>query len=312
MSNLDSAIEHARILLNNLLEMKNNMHPVPVSEEANKLVLLGDESDNNNPEFSFIQPPIPKPPCRLLLVGSSNCGKTNAVLNLITRFWIYPNSDTSIFDEVYILTPTALSDPKLRVLAYHPDLKNKVYLTDTLDIDLIDSLLARKAEDLENKQLPNTLVFIDGFCADKRNAMSPSIVNLFFRGRHSNISVVINSQYYFNVPPSVRTNASGVMIFRLKRNNAELALIRNELSTPKIHDELFDEVLHKAQAGEMWNFLFIDNNTQKFYRNFSVEYALEGDDHQPLPPVPETAEAKDDDLDEEIKKQITKKKDAKE
>jgi hypothetical protein len=276
--------------------------------ESNKIVLLGDEEDVSNPEFSFIQPPFPKPPCRLILIGSSNCGKTNTVLNLLTRFWIYPNSDQSIFDEIFIMTPTALSDPKLRILAKHPDLRNKVFLTDKLEIDLIDELLARNPTNFEDGKLPNTLVFIDDFTADKRNSMNPSIVNLFFRGRHENISVIINSQYYFNIPPNVRTNASGIMIFRLKRN-AELALIRNELSTPKIHDETFDEILHRAQEGENWNFLFIDNMTQKFYRNFSKEYDIESPSVTTIPeekkelPIPE-GNGEGDDIDQEIKRQM--------
>ena len=254
--------------------------------EPNKIVILGDEDDvNSSNEFNFIPYPVPKPPCRLLLVGSSQCGKTNVALNLITRFWIYPNSDESIFDEIYIFTPTALSDPKLKVLAKHPDLVNKVYLSDKLETDLIDELLARKPDDFENKMMPRTLVFVDDFAGNKKNTMSPSVVNLFFRGRHENISTIISSQYYFNVTTSVRTNTSGILIFRLKRN-AELALIRNELSTPKIHDELFDEILHKAQEGESWNFLFIDNMTQKFYRNFSKEYDVE----VPMKPIPEVEE----------------------
>ena len=126
--------------------------------------------------------------------------------------------------------------------------------------------------------------------------------------RSVNISTIISSQYYFNVTTSVRTNTSGILIFRLKRN-AELALIRNELSTPKIHDELFDEILHKAQEGESWNFLFVDNMTQKFYRNFSKEYDVQ----LPMKPIPETEEKEEkkeereskDDIDQEIERQVT-------
>ena len=282
--------------------------------EPNKIVLLGDESDSRNPEFSFITVPIPRPPFRLLLIGSSQCGKTNVVLNLITRFLIYPNSDESIFDEIYIFTPTALSDPKLKILAKHPDLVNKVYLSDKLETDLIDELLARNPSDFEGGILPHTLVFIDDFTAEKKNTMHPSVVNLFFRGRHENISTIICSQYFFNVPPSVRTNTSGILIFRLKRN-AELALIRNELSTPKIHDEIFDEILHRAQEGETWNFLFIDNMTQKFYRNFSKEYDVEMPMNSAeylkyqIPeekPIRAMESIDPDDIDQEIERQVEK------
>ena len=128
--------------------------------EPNKIVLLGDESDSRNPEFSLVIVPIPRPPFSLLLIGSSQCGKTNVVLNLITRFLIYPNSDESIFDEIYIFTPTALSDPKLKILAKHPDLVNKVYLSDKLEIDLIDELLARNPSDFEGGILPHTYIYI--------------------------------------------------------------------------------------------------------------------------------------------------------
>ena len=40
-------------------------------------------------EFNFLPKPLPRPnPCRILVVGNSSSGKTNLIMNLITRFWL--------------------------------------------------------------------------------------------------------------------------------------------------------------------------------------------------------------------------------
>ena len=60
----------------------------------------------------------------------------------------------------------------------------------------------------------------------------------------------------------------------------------------------------KHKKARRWNFLFIDNMTQRFYRNFSKEYDVE----LPLKPIPEVEEKKEKheakyDIDQEIERQ---------
>ena len=97
----------------------------------------------------------------------------------------------------------------------------------------------------------------------------PTVIHLYTRGRHSNITVIINSQYYYYVPTPIRANLSGIMIYRLM-SNRELTLIKYELSTPKIHDEIFDEAYNEATKEEH-SFLYINIAKQKFYQNFEYE-----------------------------------------
>ena len=54
--------------------------------------------------FPFVPFPVPKPNSRLLLVGSSNTGKTTFCANLLTKFWVSPETNKSVFDVTLICT----------------------------------------------------------------------------------------------------------------------------------------------------------------------------------------------------------------
>ena len=74
---------------------------------------------------------------------------------------MYPRTEQSVFDELYILTPTSKQDPIfIEVIGSHPDLSNKTELTDILDTDLLEELLNRQNDG------KNIAVFLDEFAAE--------------------------------------------------------------------------------------------------------------------------------------------------
>jgi GTPase SAR1 family protein len=262
-------------------------------EELKVTALIDTKEDH---QFDFLPPPLPHIPARILAIGSSASGKTNLIMSLITKFWLYPNSE-SIFDEIYVLTPTARQDPIFKLFATNPNFNRKTFLTDILDLDLINELLNRNPD---GRQI---CVFLDDFGAtinQRKNDISKVIYDLYFRGRHNSISSVINSQYFFTIPAPVRTNATALFLFNLKRAN-ELQLLRNELSTSKIKGELFDEVFEKAHK-DRYDFLYINTQTGKFYRNFETEFVGVEDDKPEEKKEEKDIEEKQ--IDEEIKKEI--------
>ena len=85
-------------------------------------------------EFNFLLKPLPRPnPCRILVVGNTSSGKTNLIMNMITRFWL-DNDGESIFDEIYVFAPSILQD---RAFSPLNDFKDIVYANNSLDTELI-------------------------------------------------------------------------------------------------------------------------------------------------------------------------------
>ena len=70
-------------------------------------------------------------------------------------------------------------------------------------------------------------------------------------------------------------------------SNRELSLIKYELSTPKIHDDLFDEVYDEATKEEH-SFLYMNLAKQKFYQNFEYELTTEEEKSPPNSDVSHT------------------------
>ena len=62
------------------------------------------------------------------------------------------------------------------------------------------------------------------------------------------------------------------MIFRLTRAS-EISLLRMQLSTPRIRDEKFDDVLREAHRESKYDFLFFDVQRQRYYQSFKYELA---------------------------------------
>ena len=147
---------------------------------------------------------IPDHPFRILIVGGSGSGKTNAVLNLI-------NNQPDI-DKIYLYAKVTheaknqyLINKREKVgLDHFKDPKAFIkYSNDMQDV-------YKNIEDYNpNKKRKVLKVFDDiiaGIINNKR--LNPIVTELFIRGRKLDISIVFIIQSYFKVPKDVRLNST--------------------------------------------------------------------------------------------------------
>ena len=64
------------------------------------------------PTADIVDPRLPQPPFRWGVVGSSGSGKSVLLSNLLSQADLY----RSVFDRIYVFSPTAKSDPAWTVL----------------------------------------------------------------------------------------------------------------------------------------------------------------------------------------------------
>ena len=94
-------------------------------------------------KFEGLSEPMPKPPFRLCVVDfATGGGRTNAIMNLVMRFWLYKD-ETSIFDGIFIFSPTIHQDPAFSVIINDPVFEQIVAMDSQLRVDIIDKLLTR-------------------------------------------------------------------------------------------------------------------------------------------------------------------------
>ena len=182
-----------------------------------------DECTNENKtEHNSKWPYIPDHPYRILIVGGSGSGKTNALLNLI-------NNQPDI-DKIYLYA----KDPYEAKYQYLTNKREKVELNHYDDPkafmeysnDMQD--VYKNIEDYNPRKNRKVLIVFDDMIADMINnkKLDPIVTELFIRGRKINISIVFINQSYFKVPEDVRLNSTHCFIMKIpnKRELYQIAL----------------------------------------------------------------------------------------
>ena len=180
-----------------------------------------DEYGNENKiEHNSNWPYIPDHPYRILIVGGSGSGKTNALLNLI-------NNQPDI-DKIYLHA----KDPLEAKYQYLINKREKVGLDHFDDpktfmeysIDMQD--VGKNVEDYNLGKKRKILIVFDDMIAHMINnkKLNPIVNELFIRGRKLNISIVFIIRSYFKVPKDVRLNSTHFFIMKIP-NKKELQQI---------------------------------------------------------------------------------------
>ena len=132
---------------------------------------------------------------RAIFCGPSSCGKTNALLSLIT----HPNGLR--FVNVYVYSKS-LNHPKYEFLkkVIEP-LKGMQYFAYSEHDDVISS----------EKVLPDSIMIFDDIACEKQDNMR----DFFCMGRHKNVDSFYLSQSYARIPKHLlRDNANLLVLFR--------------------------------------------------------------------------------------------------
>ena len=147
-------------------------------------------TNENRTEHNLKQPYIPVYPYRILIIGCSRSGKTNALLNLI-------NNQPDV-DKIYLYA----KDP---YEAKNQDLINK---REKVGLDHFNDSEAfieysndmedvyKNIEEYNLKKKHKVLIVFDDVIADKINdeKLNPVVTELFIRGRKLNISIIFTTQ----------------------------------------------------------------------------------------------------------------------
>ena len=172
----------------------------------------------HNPKWPY----IPDHPYRILIIGSSGSGKTNALLNLI-------NNQPDI-DKIYLYA----KDPYEKKIQYLINKHEEVgldhfnnpktfteYSNDMRDV-------YKNIEDYNLGKERKILIVFDDMIADVINneKLNSIVTELFIRGRKLNISIAFITQSYFKVPKDVRLNSTHFFIMKIlnKRELQQIAL----------------------------------------------------------------------------------------
>ena len=222
-------------------------------------------TNENIVEHNSKWPYIPYHPYRILIIGGSGSGKTNALLNLI-------NNQPDI-DKIYLYA----KDPYEKKYQYLIKKREKVGLNHFNDpkafleysSDMQD--IYKNIEDYNPIKKRSILIIFDDMIADmiNNNELNPIVTELFIRGTKLNIYIVFITQSYFKVPKDVRLNSTHFLIMKIP-NKKELQQIALNHSSDIDFKDFMN--IYKKSTKEPYSFLVNDttlpsDNPLRFRKN---------------------------------------------
>lgn len=200
----------------------------------------------NKHEYKNLNSFAPVWPFRLLVVGSSGCGKTNTIIDLLlnhiyyNRVYIYAKDPTEDFYEC--LTNIFEVSKENKIL-------KEFVITSEID-DLIE------LDNLEEHKNDQTLIIFDDFINESEKEHKP-IKTLFTQGRKKNVSTIYISQSFVDIPRIIRRNSNYLLLFKQADDGEAKEIIRRFSGGNK--DKIFE--MYKEATNAPFNFFLIDKKT---------------------------------------------------
>ena len=165
-------------------------------------------------------PYISDHPYRILIIGGSGSGKTNALLNLINNQLDIDKIYLSAKDPCEEKYQFLINKKQSTGLKHFND--HKAFIQYSNDIEGVYQNIEEHNIDKKRK----ILIVFDDMIADMINnkIINPVVRELFIRGRKLNISIAFITQSYFKVPKDVRLNSTHFFIIKIP-NKRELQQI---------------------------------------------------------------------------------------
>ena len=229
------------------------------------MINFDDYANENKTEHNQKWPYIPDHPYRILIIGGSGSGKTNALLNLINnqpdidKIYLYAKDPYEAKYQYLINKREGVginhfNDPKA-FIEYSNDMQDVYKNIEEYNVD---------------KELKILIVFYDMIVDMINNKKLHSIVTeLFIRGRKLNTSLVSIIQSYFKVPKNVKLNSTHFFIMKILNKRELQQIVLNHSSDVNFKDFF---KIYKKYTAKPYSFLVNDatlalDNSLRFRKN---------------------------------------------
>jgi len=212
---------------------------------------------------------IPRHASSVIFNGRSGSGKSNLLINLLTRPEFYgpkKEGEKSYFDLIFLFSPTAHGGDDLVKFLNLPEKR----IDTKLDTKKLDHILETQQKLIETKGLlksPKILIIFDDCQSDSKFLNTKSFLRCFIQCRHLNISTFLCSQRFNKTPKASRLQANNIFFF--PASDGEIDLMVDEYTPANMTKKKFKEIIQFATA-EPYNFLHINlrcKDEEKFRKN---------------------------------------------
>lgn len=204
-----------------------------------------------------IKEPFPNKSFSLIICGAPGSGKTSFLMSILNQKGsnrIY----RKVFKHILIVSPSLNSLPDNLLEGIPPEQMFEDFTDDINEmIDANNETYLEKPE----KNYSQLLILDDVASLLKLKKNVVFLNKIFFNRRHKRLSIILTTQYIYQVPKSVRANVSDIVLFQ--PTTSELETIRKEF-IPMKKDKFLDFI--KFVFREPHDTLFI-NEKRELFRN---------------------------------------------
>lgn len=201
---------------------------------------------------------IPKHPARVIINGKSGSGKTNLIINLLTK----PQFYGGYFNAIFLFSHTYHTDDIWQNL----NLPDEMVYDKFSDKAIRDVLNHQQTFIDEGEETPRILFLFDDIIDDQRYYRSAALKKLFTQSRHYNASLWFSTQEYKAVYPTFRKQISD-LIFFVPDNQAELEAICKEQNISGLKTRDFERFIMDL-FDKKYVFCVIRKTDRKILKNF--------------------------------------------
>ena len=169
--------------------------------------------------------------------------------------WLVKQHQT-FYDKIFCICPTE----KINKFYQNDNFIDPKCIYESYDESFVKQLIDKMTKSVEKGEKRKILLILDDCVADTRFHDSPTLKQLFVRGRHLNISVIITSQYMKSIPPIARSNSDFILLGQLNQQGLEIC--SDEFTSAGLTKKEFAKLYRESTMD--FNFLIINNDSTKY------------------------------------------------
>ena len=228
------------------------------------MINFDDYTNENKRKHNPNWPYIPDHPYRILIIGGSGTGKTNALLNLI-------NNQQDI-DKIYLYAKDPYEDKYQYLINKRESVGLKHFNDPKAFIEYSNDMHdVYKNIDHYNPDKENKILIVVNMIADMINNKKPNsiVTELFIKGRKLNISLIFITQSYFKVPKGVRLNTTDFFIMKIpnKRELQQIAISHSSDIDFKDFTNVYKKCTNKPYSFLVNDTTLASDNPLRFRKN---------------------------------------------
>lgn len=216
---------------------------------------------------------IPRHASSVIFNGKSGSGKSNLMINLLTRPEFYgpkKAGEKGYFDMIFLFSPTANGGDDLVTFLNLPEKR----IDTSLDTKKLDHIINTQQKLIEQKgimQSPKILIIFDDCQSDANFLKTKSFMRCFIQCRHLNISTFLCGQRFNRTPKACRMQANNIFFF--PGSDSEVELMTDEYTPPNTSKKAFRELIQHATT-KPYDFLHINlrSPVEKRFRHNLDQY----------------------------------------